>query len=800
LRRFVATHRIDAARRYGDPRPIPGVDRARGDMRPGTELAVKPAAMKHGHRRPQITADFFDCPASRLRDRALIERAMVEAAEAAGAHVLGHAFHTFPGGGVTGVVTLSESHLAIHTWPEDAYAAIDAFMCGRADSSRAIELLKERLHPGRSVLRTHARGRADRKRTPPKVQTGHGSSPCTDQDRHERHAVDDDGATATMPALFVVTLVVAACSIIYELLLAQTLSALLGDTVLRYSITIGTYLGALGIGAMLCERSPVAPVRRLVRVELMLSAIGGIAVPALYFFDALQRSAYFFGGDLLAGSAVVPFAFLVVSHAIIIAIGLLSGFEVPLLLTIGERIRRNSTNRVLGVDYLGALIGSVAFPLILVRQTGLLAAGFLTAMCNVVACVVLISWAGGRRPAWAAGTAAALGALLIGGLLSSTRIEQFFLKKFYYAEAFSSFGAVVRAFPTLPEVERYRSSYQTIDVVTYGSPYQWLYSLLSEKDEREPTFPSDFRLFLNREFQVFSGNEEFYHEWFVHVPIQANGRVPERVLVLGAGDGLAVRELLGYEAIREVVHVELDPEVLRLAREHPALSRMNENDPAETRLRVVRADAFHWLRTHPGELFDAIYIDMPYPRDYNVAKVYSREFYSLARAHLRRDGFLVLDSPDGDCHYTDVAANLWHVYDNTLRAAGFPTVMPVMNTLDPNKPPLSWTVDGFAEQIAQVWRQETGANAPSVEEARSWVEAELERTLSSYQEFILAFPVVREPNTEWMTVDAPMYALKPSYLSDAIVRDCEHRDDPDAVNSIFRPTLPPLRLLAVPRA
>jgi len=756
--------------------------------------------MKHGRRGPQITADFFDCPESLLRDRELIERAMLEAADAAGAHVLSHSFHTFPGGGVTGVVTLSESHLAIHTWPEDTYAAIDVFMCGRANASRAVEVLKKHLQPGRFLLKSHARGRNGRKRSHAQPQPNRQPAAAHVARENERRLDDVQAPAATLSALFAVTVVVAACSIIYELLLAQTLSALLGDTVLRYSITIGTYLGALGLGAMLCERSPVAPVQRLIRIELVLSGIGGLAVPTLYFLDALQRSTYFFGSETLAGSAWVPFAFLLASHAVIIAIGLLSGFEVPLLLSIGERIRRNSTNRVLGVDYLGALIGSVAFPLILVRQTGLLAAGFLTAMCNLIACLVLVSWVRERRAVWAAGMAAALGAVLIGGLISSPRIEQFFLRKFYYAEAYSSLGAVVRAFPSLPRVERHRSPYQTIDVVTEESPYQWLYSLLSEKDEQEPTVPTDFRLFLNREFQVFSGNEEFYHEWFIHVPIQANRRVPERVLVLGAGDGLAVRELLGYEGIREIVHVELDAQVLRLAREHPTLSQMSKIDPEESRVRVVQADAFHWLRMNPAELFDAIYIDMPYPRDYNIAKVYSREFYALARAHLQPNGFLALDSPDGDCHYAHTDGNLWHVYDNTLRAAGFASVMPVMNTLDPSKPPLSWTVDGFAEQVAQAWRQQNGGGTPPIEEARQWIEANLARSLSSYQEFLLAFPDAREPNTEWMPVDVPLYALKPSYLSDAIVRDCDHRDDPDAVNSIFRPTLPPLQLLAVPRA
>ena len=631
--------------------------------------------MTHHRRGPQVAADFFDCPDSVLRDREAIERAVVEAAETAGAQVLDHNFHAFPGGGITGIATLAESHIAIHTWPEDHYAAIDVFMCGRADPSRAVELLKERLKPGRCKLKTLARGRG-RGKDAGQSEVEPAGTPAAERDG------PTDGAGATMGALFAVTLIVAACSLIYELLLAQTLSALLGDTVLRYSITIGAFLGALGIGAMLCERRPTAPVRRLIRVELLLSAIGGAAVPLLYFMDAAQRSAYFFGPESIVGSAWIPFAFLIASHAVIIVIGLLSGFEVPLLLSIGERIRSGSTNWVLGVDYLGALVGSVLFPLVLVRELGLLSAGFITAACNLAACLVLVAWSHERRPVWVAGAAVSLAAILIAALLGSARIEQFFLRKFYFQDTYASMAALVRTFPDYPEIERYRSAYQTIDIVKAGSTNQWLYSLISRKDEMEPDYPPDFRLFLNREFQVFSGNDEYYHEWFVHVPIQANGNVPRRVAVLGAGDGLAIRELLAYPDIEEIVHVELDPEMLRLADEHPVLSRMNELAPAgdDDRVKVVRADAFHWLRTNPGEMFDAIYVDMPYPRDYNVAKVYSREFYALARAHLRSDGFLMLDAPDGDCHYTDTPENLWHVYDNTLRAAGFARVMPVMNT------------------------------------------------------------------------------------------------------------------------
>ena len=78
------------------------------------------------------------------------------------------------------------------------------------------------------------------------------------------------------------------------------------------------------------------------------------------------------------------------------------------------------------------------------------------------------------------------------------------------------------------------------------------------------------RLYLNRDYQVYSGVDEYYHEWFVHAPVQAVGKPPRRALVLGGGDGLALRELVAYESLERIVHVELDPVMTQLAAEHPS--------------------------------------------------------------------------------------------------------------------------------------------------------------------------------------------------------------------------------------
>lgn len=97
--------------------------------------------------------------ASRLNDPDLMERALCEAAEAAGATVLHVHVHEFGGGGgVSGVAVLAESHISVHTWPELDYAAFDVFMCGNCAPARAEETLRRYFSPVRTNISDQKRG------------------------------------------------------------------------------------------------------------------------------------------------------------------------------------------------------------------------------------------------------------------------------------------------------------------------------------------------------------------------------------------------------------------------------------------------------------------------------------------------------------------------------------------------------------------------------------------------------------------------------------------------------------------
>lgn len=218
---------------------------------------------------------------------------------------------------------------------------------------------------------------------------------------------------------YFIIFILAYCSIVYELVLAQSLSAFLGDTVLRYSTTIGLYLASMGIGAFLCRGRIVADsIYSIVKIEILLGVIGGFSVVYLYLLDILS-----------------PFEsmFFILSHSLIIAIGILTGFEIPLLIEIRRREKEGTTNSVLGVNYIGALSGAVIFPILLLPTVGVLTTAFLTGSLNAVGGLFLLFKRGteARRSFLFLLLANfALGIIFLVGVLFSHPIGAYFMEKY----------------------------------------------------------------------------------------------------------------------------------------------------------------------------------------------------------------------------------------------------------------------------------------------------------------------------------------------------------------------------------
>jgi spermidine synthase len=183
--------------------------------------------------------------------------------------------------------------------------------------------------------------------------------------------------TASTRVIYAATLILAACSLLYELLIAQALATFAANTVTWYSVTVGLYLAGMGLGALLHDKHPTANLwARFFRVEVALSAAGAIAVPLLHFSHTggllLDINGYSLLGQLL---------FFGTGLLLITTIGVLTGVELPLLIDVANTAsdKKRLTNRVLAADYMGSLLGGLAFPLLLVPHLSLVTIGLITA-------------------------------------------------------------------------------------------------------------------------------------------------------------------------------------------------------------------------------------------------------------------------------------------------------------------------------------------------------------------------------------------------------------------------------------
>ena len=414
-----------------------------------------------------------------------------------------------------------------------------------------------------------------------------------------------DGAAAPAPRLAArparalllgMVLLVAVCGFVYELVIVAMGTYLLGNSVLQVSLVLAAFVSSMGLGSLLAKPLMRSPVMAFALVECAIALVGGFSALALY-----AAFAYL---DLYQPAMLLLAA----------CIGLLVGCEIPLLMALLQRVRRQeagtSVADLLAADYLGAVVAGVGFPLLLLPLLGQIDTALAIGAVNLLAGVVVLWLLGaelrpGQRRALGAGLLGVLVALSAGAALAG-RVEL----------------SARQALYDDPIVRAERTSYQEI-VLTRG--------LAS----------GDLRLFLNGDLQFSSKDEYRYHEALVH-PAMAGRH--ERVLVLGGGDGLAMREVLRYPGVREATEVELDPRMIALARGDERLAGLNERSLSDPRVRVVIRDAFRWLRSAPAGAFDVIVADFPDPDDAALAKLYSVELYGLVRRALAPGGRVVVQS------------------------------------------------------------------------------------------------------------------------------------------------------------
>lgn len=451
------------------------------------------------------------------------------------------------------------------------------------------------------------------------------------------------------PLLFLNVVIIATCGLIYELLAATVSSYVLGDSVTQFSLIIGIYLSAMGLGSYLSRFIDKNVAEKFIDIELAVAILGGFSAPLLFLTFAYVS---YFG---------------IVLYTMVFAIGTLVGLEIPLLMRIlkDELDFKELVSRVLALDYVGALVAALLFPIFLVPKLGLNRTSLLFGMLNAAVGI----WA-----TW-----------LLEPLIKNRTLTILRVKGFIVVVLLGIAFIKADSLTTLAEDGLF------VDNIVYAksSPYQ---RIVVTKGK------TGHALFLNGNLQFNSFDEYRYHEALVHPAFAAFDGEPKRVLVLGGGDGLALREILKYRSVEAVQLVDLDPMMTGLSKEFPALGELNRHSFDDPRVSVTNGDAFVWLDNNEIAPFDIAIVDFPDPNNFALGKLYSTRFYNLLKQKLHPDAAVVIQ-----CTSPLIARRSYWSIIRTLEASGF-SVKPFHTTVP------SFGVWGYA--LVKLHPFETPASPP----------------------------------------------------------------------------------------
>lgn len=384
---------------------------------------------------------------------------------------------------------------------------------------------------------------------------------------------------------------IATCGLVYELVAGTLASYLLGDSVKQFSFIIGVYLFAMGVGSYFAKFLTKNMLNTFVEIEILVGLIGGLSSVVLFL---LFESVY---------------SFQLILYLLVFITGCLVGLEIPLLMNIlKDKVAfRDLVSNVFTFDYIGALLASILFPLVLVPKLGIMGTSLFFGMINISIAIVLC-------------------------FSLKKELKNVYLLRFKAIGAFVTL--VVVAFFS-DSILSYTEGNLYGENIIYSNttPYQRI--VLTHNK-------SDYRLYLNNNLQFSSKDEYRYHEALVH-PAMAMAKNTKNILVLGGGDGLAVREILKYPEVQKITLVDLDEGMTKLFKTNTILTGFNENALNNPKVQVLNQDAFVWAKSTQSK-FDVVVIDFPDPSNYSLGKLYSLNFYNTIKSILAKDAVIVVQT------------------------------------------------------------------------------------------------------------------------------------------------------------
>ena len=384
---------------------------------------------------------------------------------------------------------------------------------------------------------------------------------------------------------------IATCGLVYELVAGTLASYLLGDSVKQFSFIIGVYLFAMGVGSYFAKFLTKNMLNTFVEIEILVGLIGGLSSVVLF----------------LLFESVYSFQFIL--YLLVFVTGCLVGLEIPLLMNIlKDKVQfRDLVSNVFTFDYIGALLASILFPLVLVPKLGIMGTSLFFGMINVSIAIALC-------------------------FLLKAELKSVYLLR---TKAIGAFLILFVVYLFSNSILSYSEGklYGENIIYSNATPYQRI--VLTHNK-------SDYRLYLNNNLQFSSTDEYRYHEALVH-PAMSMAKKVDNVLVLGGGDGLAVREILKYKDVKHVTLVDLDEGMTKMFQTNSVLTKFNANSLNNAKVEVLNKDAFVWAKNTKKQ-YDVVVVDFPDPSNYSLGKLYSWSFYSTLKQILSPDAVVVVQT------------------------------------------------------------------------------------------------------------------------------------------------------------
>lgn len=412
--------------------------------------------------------------------------------------------------------------------------------------------------------------------------------------------------------------------IVAEYILSTLATYFLGDSVFQWTMIVSIMMFSMGIGSRLSKSIKGNLLRNFLFIEFALSVAVSFSSMLVYTVASFTEAV----GVLI--------------YTMCILVGLFIGMEIPLVIRINntyESLKANVSS-VMENDYYGSLAGGVFFAFIGLPILGLTYTPFILGMVNFSVAVLVFFMIkhecekSQQRIISIVGSAIAL--VILTGV--------------YFAKPIMIFG----------EQHRYK------DKVVYEQQSKYQKIVITQ-------WKDDFWLFINGNEQLSSVDEAMYHEVLVH-PAMKLAQHPQDVLILGGGDGCALREVWKYPTVQNVDMVDLDPAMTNLGKDNPIMTKMNHGSMSDPRLHIHNKDGYTFL-SHTDKFYDVIIIDLPDPKTVELGRLYSYEFYKMCIRHLRPHGTMITQA--GSPYY---ATNAFWCIDKTFKAAGLET-MPLHNHL-----------------------------------------------------------------------------------------------------------------------